>query len=144
METSVYQSKASTHCRNAEVHVTCVKNKSILVYWITVYIGSYPMKTDMETQISGFGESKLSEIQLKQSFSLKRAEMFLWNTFKPNSVTLRLKTDSLHEVFGCVTCSKIKLQHRQPKLGARIMLRNSGHGENITVCMGIFTIGFRR
>ena len=36
--------------------------------------------------------------------------------------------------------------HWQPKLTlrTRIMLRNSGHGENIRVCMGIFTIGFRR
>ena len=38
------------------------------------------------------------------------------------------------------------LNHRQPKLTlrSRIMLRNSGHGENIRVCMGIFTTGFRR
>ena len=36
--------------------------------------------------------------------------------------------------------------HRWPKLKlwAVIILRNSGHGANIRVCMGIFTIGFRR
>ena len=42
--------------------------------------------------------------------------------------------------------SKGEDAHRQPKLTlrARILLRNSGHGENIRVCMGIFTTGFRR
>ena len=36
--------------------------------------------------------------------------------------------------------------HRQSKLPlrVRIILRNSSQGENIRVCMGIFTIGFRR
>ena len=40
---------------------------------------------------------------------------------------------------------RLLLFHTRPKLklSAMIILRNSGHGANIRVCMGIFTIGFR-
>ena len=59
--------------------------------------------------------------------------------------------------FTCVTMCDVKTtnsvtfpdnntRHRPPKLKlwAMIILRNGGHGANIRVCMGIFTIGFRR
>ena len=57
--------------------------------------------------------------------------------------SFRLLVVSFHEA---VRCTVLLLDHRQPKLklGAVIILRNSGHGVNMRVCMGIFMIGLRR
>ena len=38
---------------------------------------------------------------------------------------------------------RLYVSHRTSKLNL-ILLRNSGHGANLRVCMGIFTIRFRR